>query len=224
MRRGAAVGLDRGGSRVLECCPVPVSSLKKPAGQTKGAAMREAILLAACRAIVDRGVERVRMADIAEAAGVSPTLPHYYFKTRSELLRQAFVHAEAAMVQLELEVAGSFAPRERLERLLLVYFDADPRVYEIWMLAREMTTRAIREPALRDSHEDAYVHWTSGIAEVIREGQRHGDLAAAVDADTAAWRLTALVEGLGTWLLTGMATRRQCRRLVLDAVDRELDG
>ena len=138
--------------------------------------MREAILLAACRAIVDRGVERVRMADIAEAAGVSPTLPHYYFKTRSELLRQAFVHA----------------------------------------------TRAIREPALRDSHEDAYAHWTSGIAEVIREGQRHGELAAAVDADTAAWRLTALVEGLGTWLLTGMATRRQCRRLVLDAVDREL--
>jgi AcrR family transcriptional regulator len=117
--------------------------------------MREAILLAACRAIVDRGVERVRMQDIAQAAGVSPTLPHYYFRTRSELLRQAFVHAEQGMVQLELEVAGEHPPRERLERLLLVYFDADPRVYEIWMLAREMTTRAIREPALRDSHEDA---------------------------------------------------------------------
>jgi AcrR family transcriptional regulator len=184
--------------------------------------MREAILLAACRAIVDRGVERVRMADIAAAAGVSPTLPHYYFKTRSELLRQAFVHAEAAMVQLEREVAGESAPRERVERLLLVYFDADPRVYEIWMLAREMTMRAIREPGLRDSHEDAYAYWSNGIADVIREGQRCGDLPEAISADAAAWRLTALVEGLGTWLLTGMATRRQCRRLVLDAVDREL--
>ncbi len=184
--------------------------------------MREAILLAACRAIVDRGVERVRMADIAAAAGVSPTLPHYYFKTRSELLRQAFVHAEARMVQLELEVAGESAPRERLERLLLVYFDADPRVYQIWMLAREMTTRAIREPGLRDSHEDVYADWSNAIAEVIREGQRCGDVPGAVDAGAAAWRLTALVEGLGTWLLTGMATRRQCRRVVLDAVGREL--
>jgi AcrR family transcriptional regulator len=209
---------------MLEWVPVPVSPLKKPVGRQKGPAMREAILLAACRAIVDRGVERVRMQDIAQAAGVSPTLPHYYFKTRSELLRQAFVHAEQGMVQLELEVAGEHPPRERLERLLLVYFDADPRVYEIWMLAREMTTRAIREPALRDSHEDAYVYWSNAIAEVIREGQRRGDLPAAIDADAAAWRLTALVEGLGTWLLTGMATRRQCRRLVLDAVGRELAG
>jgi AcrR family transcriptional regulator len=184
--------------------------------------MREAILLAACRAIVERGVENVRIRDIADAAGVSPTLPHYYFKTRSELLRQAFVHAEEGMVQLEREVAGEGPPRERLERLLLVYFDADPRVYEIWMLSREMTTRAIREPGLRDSHEDVYVYWSNTIADVIRDGQAAGDLPAGVDADGAAWRLTALVEGLGTWLLTGMATRRQCRRLVLDSVAREL--
>ena len=109
--------------------------------------MREAILVAACRAIAERGVERVRMQDIAAAAGVSPTLPHYYFKTRSELLLQAFMHAEAGMVGLEQQVAGDGPPRERLERLLLVYFDADPRVYEIWMLAREMTTA--RHPRAR---------------------------------------------------------------------------
>jgi AcrR family transcriptional regulator len=188
----------------------------------KGAAMREAILDAACRAIVERGVEGVRMRDIAAAAGVSPTLPHYYFNTRSELLREAFVHAEEGMVRLELEVAGDRPPRERLDRLLLMYFDADPRVYEIWMLAREMTTRAIREPGLCDSHEDVYAFWSRTIADVIRDGQAAGDVAPALDADVAGWRLTALVEGLGTWLLTGMATRRQCRELVRDSVAREL--
>ncbi len=55
-----------------------------------------------------------------------------------------------------------------------------------------------------------------------RRARTPGELPAGIDAETAAWRLTALVEGLGTWLLTGMATRRQCRRLVLDAVEREL--
>jgi len=202
--------------------PIPVSSLKKPGTGRKGAAMREAILGAACRAIVERGVEGVRMRDIAAAAGVSPTLPHYYFNTRSELLREAFVHAEEAMAGLELEVAGDRPPRERLERLLLVYFDADPRVYEIWMLAREMTTRAIREPGLRDSHEDVYAFWSRTIADVIRDGQAAGDVDTSIDADLAGWRLTALVEGLGTWVLTGMATRRQCRELVRDSVAREL--
>jgi AcrR family transcriptional regulator len=202
----------------------PVSPLKKPGTRQKGAAMREAILLAACRAIVERGVERVRMQDIAAAAGVSPTLPHYYFKTRTELLRQAFEHAEEGMVRLEREVVGEGTPRERLERMLLVYFDADPRVYQIWMLAREMTTHAIREPGLRDSHEDVYGAWTASVAAVIEEGRRSGDLPAGVEPDRAAWRLTALVEGLGTWLLTGMATRRQCRSLVAAAVARELGG
>jgi AcrR family transcriptional regulator len=202
--------------------PISVSSLKKPGTGRKGAAMRTAILDAACRAIVERGVDNVRMRDIAAAAGVSPTLPHYYFDTRSGLLREAFVHAEEAMARLELEAAGDSPPRERLERLLLVYFDADPRVYEIWMLAREMTTRAIREPGLRDSHEDVYASWSRTIAGVIRAGQDAGEVDAGVDAEVAGWRLTALVEGLGTWLLTGMATRRQCRELVRDWIAREL--
>jgi AcrR family transcriptional regulator len=184
--------------------------------------MRAAILRAACLAIAERGVDRVRMADIARAAGVSATLPHYYFKTRSELLRQAFVHAEEEMARLEQHVAGGFPPRERLERMLLVYFDADPQVSEIWMLSREMTTRAIREPGLRESHDDVYANWTSSVAGVIRDGQRSGDVPAAIDADRAAWRLTVTVEGLGTWFLTGMATRRQCRELVLESLRSEL--
>ena len=57
---------------------------------------------------------------------------------------------------------------------------------------------------------------------MIRAGQRSGDLPAAIDADRAAWRLTVTVEGLGTWLLTGMATRRQCRELVRESLAREL--
>jgi AcrR family transcriptional regulator len=202
--------------------PVPVASLKKPVGRRKGDATRDAILRAACRAIVDRGVDRVRMSDIARAAGVSATLPHYYFKTRSDLLRQAFVHAESAITQVEQRVVAGHPPQERLDRMLLVYFDADPQVFEVWMLSREMTTRAIREPELRDSQDDVYAAWTSAVAQLVREAQRSGGASPDVDADRAALRLTALVEGLGTWLLTGMATRRQCRELVRESIALEL--
>jgi hypothetical protein len=98
------------------------------------------------------------------------------------------------MARLEQHASGGHPPRERLERMLLAYFDADPQVFEIWMLAREMTTRAIREPIRRPDPR----------------------------ADQAAWRLTVTVEGLGTWLLTGMATRRQCRELVRNSLLRKL--
>ena len=144
--------------------PIPVSVHKNSETRRKGGDMRQAILQAACRAIVERGVDRVRMSDIARAAGVSATLPHYYFKTRSELLQRTFEYAEERMARLEQRVSAGRPPRERLERMLLVYFDADPQVFEIWMLAREMTTHAIREPALRDSHDDVYANWTSSVA------------------------------------------------------------
>ena len=147
--------------------------MKNPERAGRAPRCAQAILQAACRAIVERGVERVRMSDIAAGGG--------RVGDPAALLLQDAVGASAARRSSTPRRGwrGSSSacrpggpPRERLERLLLVYFDADPRVYEIWMLAREMTTRAIREPGLRDSHEDVYANWTSSIAAVIREGQR----------------------------------------------------
>jgi hypothetical protein len=63
------------------------------------------------------------------------------------------------------------------------------------MLAREMTTRAIREPGLRDSHEDVYALWSRAIADVIRDAQAAGEVDAQVDADLAGWRLTRSSRG-----------------------------
>ena len=47
------------------------------------------ILRAACSVIAERGCDGMRMGDVARAAGVSSALVHYYFDTRSELLRRA---------------------------------------------------------------------------------------------------------------------------------------
>ena len=65
---------------------------------------REAILEAACRVIARGGAERLRMSDVAAEAGVSSALVHYYCATREELLRQAFVHADARAAAAEAEL------------------------------------------------------------------------------------------------------------------------
>ena len=54
-----------------------------------------AILEAACRVIVREGAHGLRMASVADEAGVSKALVHYYFATRQELLRSAFAFSES---------------------------------------------------------------------------------------------------------------------------------
>ena len=54
----------------------------------------DAILEAACRVVVREGAHGLRMASVAEEAGVSKALVHYYFATRQELLRNAFSRSE----------------------------------------------------------------------------------------------------------------------------------
>ena len=54
---------------------------------------RERILEAACDVIAEHGIEDVRIARIATAAGVSPPLVHYHFETREALLGEALEHS-----------------------------------------------------------------------------------------------------------------------------------
>ncbi|MBO4295916.1 MAG: TetR/AcrR family transcriptional regulator [Desulfovibrio sp.] len=57
---------------------------RPPASQS--ADRRERILLCAVRLFADQGESATTMAQIAEAAGVTPAMIHYYFKSRAGLL------------------------------------------------------------------------------------------------------------------------------------------
>src|SRR5690349_22384075 len=89
------------------------------------------ILEAACRVVVREGAHGLRMASVADEAGVSKALVHYYFSTRQELLRSAFAFSESRLDQLvEDEIAGLATGVDRLERALLVSIDADTPISE----------------------------------------------------------------------------------------------
>src|SRR6185295_1510004 len=90
-----------------------------------------AILEAACRVVVREGAHGLRMASVAEEAGVSKALVHYYFSTRRELLRSAFAFSESRLDQLvDEEISGLADGAEKLERVLLVSIDADTPISE----------------------------------------------------------------------------------------------
>ena len=67
----------------------------RPSTTAPGATVRAGeILEAACRVVARDGAHGLHMKAVAEEAGVSKALVHYYFATRQELLRRTFVHAE----------------------------------------------------------------------------------------------------------------------------------
>ena len=71
--------------------------------------------------IVREGAHGLRMARVAEEAGVSKALVHYYFSTRQELLRKAFAFSEQRwQAAIDAEIAPSRPVPQRSSGMLLV--------------------------------------------------------------------------------------------------------
>ena len=67
------------------------------ARRTKGKEREELIVEAATQAIVERGLANVRIADIAERAGMTPGHVTYYFPSKIDLLMRAISASEEAL-------------------------------------------------------------------------------------------------------------------------------
>ena len=176
------------------------------------------ILRAACRVIAERGCDGLRMGDVARSAGVSSALVHYYFDTRSELLRRAFLYADEQVdAFVQAAIARGATPRERLETAVVSYLVDDEAVEQSWRIWSEMLRAALYEPSLRPDVEDSYRSWVDEVAEHVRACPSPP----ADDAATAA-RLCALVDGLAQQALLGGIGRPRARALVREAIAREL--
>ncbi|RKT19741.1 TetR family transcriptional regulator [Streptomyces sp. 1114.5] len=137
--------------------------------ERKKAATREALSWAALRLAVERGLENVRVEDIAAAAGVSPRTYNNYFSSKAEAI--VFRHRDRVLQAAEaLRARPAEEPLwEALTRALAAPFDGatedpDPQ----WVAAVRLL---LREPALQ--------------AELVRgSAATRAELAAAVAART----------------------------------------
>jgi AcrR family transcriptional regulator len=181
------------------------------------------ILDAACRVIVRDGASALRMADVADEAGVSRTLVHYYFETRADLLAKVFAYTDDRADERALAALRSVATgAERVERLLRVYLD-DENVFRtnrvLWM---ETWRAAVFEPALREPVVESHRHWIGQIAEQIEQGQADVSIPKHVDPQAAAHRLVAQFDGLGQQVLIGGVERLRAVELLQGAIALEL--
>jgi AcrR family transcriptional regulator len=173
------------------------------------------ILEAACRVVVREGAHRLRVASVAEEAGVSKALVHYYFTTRRELMRSAFAWSdEQWQAALDTEVAEPATGRERLERVLLASIEGDRPFSDQRALWNEVWSSLRFDHDLRPLVDASYRAWLDRLAALVESGHADGSIPEAVDAQDTAWRLAAVADGLDSMLYIGLLERGRAAELL----------
>jgi AcrR family transcriptional regulator/plasmid maintenance system antidote protein VapI len=180
------------------------------------------IIEAAWTLIAERGFHSVRVAQVAQACGTSSATVHYYFPTLNDLLVEALRHS--VKQAFDRQVAGLHTiedPYERLLRLIELQLPDSERLRLEWSIWLQVWTAAALDPQMRGLHTDSYLRWHETIARTLREGRESG-VFADFDVEEMTRRLTALIDGMGIQVMTGMPGRsvahmRDTLRSVIDS-------
>ena len=188
----------------------------------RGSVRRTELLDAAVRVIDRVGARSVRVEDVALEASVSTPLVYYYFENRTELMAEAFRHANLHLLASHGDDEG-LDGRERVLRRLLRDIGDDQETTQAWVLWSELAGAAVFDESLREPINDGYRAWVEQIASLIRVGQQDGSIAGSVDAERAAETLTSMMDGLSTRSILGGLTVQRAEDLAAECVERVLD-
>jgi TetR/AcrR family transcriptional regulator len=146
-----------------------------------GAVARERLLDAALALISERGVAATSIAQIAERAGVTPAMVHYYFKNR-ELLLDALVAERLMRVILSVwgpidAVDDPFDAVEGLVRRVAVVAREWPHIPALWLREIISDGGQLRERVLPYLPTDKLMRLNTLIA----RGQQEGRVNPALD-------------------------------------------
>jgi AcrR family transcriptional regulator len=156
---------------------------------------RPEILATTVELVREQGLSNVRVIDVAERAGTSPTSVIYYFASKDQLFGQAVADADAAFyAELRPELDRLESGIDRLAWLIVRSSLSEwPLWIDTWLLARQSADMRAAEWGFESS-------WCEILAETIRQGQARGEFR-PVDADEVAVRLAALSEGLAVHMV-----------------------
>jgi len=161
--------------------------------EARRAQQRERIFSAAEHLLVVHGVERTRLRDVGEAAGVSIGTVQHYFDTRDRLVRELFDWSSARRLEGWLSVAsGDRGAWERMTNLL-GHALAEPiqRRSRIWI---EFCAMA-RNEELREKLGSFFNAWRQPLREAIEQGIAEGVFRPTRPIDDIVDMLIMLIDG-----------------------------
>jgi AcrR family transcriptional regulator len=164
---------------------------------------RPQIVEAAAEVLYERGLLETRIGDIAKRAGTSSPTILYYFESKDRLLEEAVDHTDREFYARVTE------GQERYERAsdklihLIEETSLGPDGLSDWTLWMEIWVRARRDESVRNSYFRLDRRQRNLIADIVREGQDHGEFSPDADPDEFALLLSGLLDGLGVQVTLG---------------------
>jgi AcrR family transcriptional regulator len=191
-----------------------------------GAIRRPQILDAAAKVIARRGFSGLRLADVADEAGVSVGTVQHYFGRREALLMETFAYVSRRAVDRWLQEDPDGDAWHRLVDLVDVVID--PSTFrDRWMRWLEFWAAYARDPKLRRSMGSAYEQWRLPFRRAFEAGVASGEFHPTMPIEAIVDRAVALFDGLALQVLLAApgASIDRMRALLLEslAVDLGVD-
>jgi AcrR family transcriptional regulator len=187
----------------------PASRRRGPASTEDGQRSRDRILQAALDLIMDVGIDRVRLAEIARRAGMSSGQVMYYFTSKEHILLETLAwqeHQDLLRRRAALaEVTGAWRKLERFIGLYLPVGPADPS----WILWLEAWARAPHNRDVSRFLDELLDLWRDDLTEIIARGIEDGEFTAPASVDDFTYRYIAVLDGLA---LQGLRQMHQVTR------------
>jgi AcrR family transcriptional regulator len=182
---------------------------------------REEILLAAIAEVERVGLAAVRVSDVAAALGISTGLVFYHFRTKDDLVAEAFTYAvERDLAAMDRAAARRGSALDRLRAVLRIYGPTGSATG--WRLWIDGWSLAQHEPVIAGHFRVLEAHSRRTLRALVDEGLADGSFACP-DPDASVSRLLALLDGLSVAAVVfGSVSRAKLRRWLDGAIAAEL--
>jgi AcrR family transcriptional regulator len=160
-------------------------------------ARRRQIVDAAIVCFARDGFHRATIQDICREARLSPGAVYSYFSSKAELIEAIADERherEAGFMELAREAGGGAEGLRALGRAFFASL-ADPDERRRRQLGVQVWAEAVRDPRIHKLVMRGTDRPREVMAELVREAQERGELAAELDPDSVARIMTALFQG-----------------------------
>ncbi|MFC7302812.1 TetR/AcrR family transcriptional regulator [Streptomyces monticola] len=186
-------------------------------------ARRQAIAEALFRIASTKGLEGASLRDVAAGADISLGQLQHYFRTKDEMLLFALQRINGLADQRIRErieaLGGTATPRDILRECLRGMMPLDDKSRTGYLVGVAYFMRAVHDEALRGLAQEGIPQLRAFFADQLSRARADGELAEGRDPEDEAMRLICLVEGLSTYIVLDVHTKRQALRML----DRHLD-
>ncbi len=127
---------------------------------------RQAILEAAFQDIAARGLEGLRLRQVAAAAGIDHSTLHHYFTTKQDLIEGV---VQMTIAPLRHTIPSTGTPAERIRAHLSMLSGMIEARPEVFVVLAEVDLRARRDHAIRGIIETIESGWRDGLMSLFEQ-------------------------------------------------------